>query len=66
MNKNIWEQIKSIDKDGFIKALLKDGWVLDTVHDRFRTYRKGTNKVTIHYHNTDIKNPNSFIPHIMV
>ena len=57
MNKNVWEQIKSIDKDKLIKALEKDNWLLDTEHKKFRTYRKGINKVTIHYHNTNFKNP---------
>ena len=57
MNKNIWEQIKSINKNELIKALEKDGWILDTEHNKQRTYRKGTDKVTIHYHNTDFKNP---------
>ena len=57
MNKNVWEQIKSIDKDKLIKALEKDNWLLDTEHKKFRTYRKGINKVTIHYHNINFKNP---------
>ena len=57
MNKKSWEQIKSITKDELIKALLKDGWILDSEHNKFRTYRKEINKVTIHYHNTDFKNP---------
>jgi len=57
MKKIIWEQVKSIDKDRLIKALEKDGWILDTEHKKFRTYRKGINKVTIHYHNTEFRNP---------
>lgn len=57
MRKQIWEQLKSIDKDRLIKALEKDQWKLDTVHNRHRTYRKDIDKVTIHYHRTDFKNP---------
>ncbi|MCL4377607.1 MAG: hypothetical protein M1409_04380 [Actinobacteria bacterium] len=57
MNKDIWEQIKSIDKNKLIKALERDGWLLDIEHKKFRTYRKGIKKVTIHYHNTNFKNP---------
>ncbi len=57
MKKIIWEQVKSIDKDRLIKALEKDNWILDAEHKKFRTYRKGINKVTIHYHNTEFRNP---------
>ena len=57
MKKIIWEQIKSIDKDRLIKALERDGWILDTEHNKFRTYRKDVNKITIHYHNTRFRNP---------
>ncbi|MDD5622579.1 MAG: hypothetical protein PHQ09_05435 [Actinomycetota bacterium] len=57
MKKIIWEQVKSIDKNRLIKALEKDGWLLDTEHKKFRTYRKGINKVTIHYHNIEFRNP---------
>jgi predicted RNA binding protein YcfA (HicA-like mRNA interferase family) len=57
MNKDIWEQIKNIDKKTLISALERDGWVYDTEHNKYRTYRKGTDKITIHYHNTTFRNP---------
>jgi predicted RNA binding protein YcfA (HicA-like mRNA interferase family) len=49
--KNIWNQLKNISTDRFIKALLDNGFVLDEVVRTERCYRnqKG-NKVTIHYH----------------
>lgn len=56
--KNIWEQIKNLSKSKLIKFLEKDGWILDTEFDKYRTYRKGIKKVIIHYHKTNFKNPN--------
>lgn len=56
--KNIWEQLKNLSKSKLIKFLEKDGWVLDTEFDKYRTYRKGMKKIIIYYHRNNFKNPN--------
>ena len=49
--KNVWAQLKGKTADQLISALLKDGFVLDTIVRTERVYRHlDGRKVTIHYH----------------
>jgi len=49
--KNIWDQLKGLNADKLIAALLKDGFILDEKVKTERIYRHpDSRKVSIHYH----------------
>ena len=50
MDKNTWNQLKNLDCDRIIKALLKDKWEPDENFKTERICRKGIRRVSIHYH----------------
>lgn len=50
-SKNAWSQLKNKNADDLIRALLKDGFLLDAVVRTERIYRHPRGqKVSIHYH----------------
>ena len=56
MEKHIYEQLKNKTKKRFVRALEKDDrWTFDKESNKYRTYRNGSLKVTIHYHNETFK-----------
>lgn len=50
-SKNVWNQLKGLNADKLIAALLKDGFILDEFVRTERIYRHpDSRKVSIHYH----------------
>ena len=53
-SKNIWDQLKGLKVEKLIKALEKDGWILDETRKNTSAYIKtcseGNKRITIHYH----------------
>ena len=50
-SKNTWQQLKGINADDLIRALIKDGFFLDVPVRTERIYRHSDGrKVSIHYH----------------
>lgn len=47
---HIWNQLKNLTADELIAALRKDGWEKDETSGAVQAFRKGTARVTIHYH----------------
>ncbi len=47
---HIWKQVRNKTCDEIISALEKDGWIQDVTIGPERIYRKGKNRVSIHYH----------------
>lgn len=47
---HIWNQLKSITADEIVSALKRDDWVEDGKNGAIHGYRKGSTRVTIHYH----------------
>lgn len=45
-----WNQLKGITADELIAALVKDHWECDMNGGSMRIYKKGTNRVSVHYH----------------
>lgn len=54
---HIWKQLKGKKKVDLIAALERDGWVQDVTMGAERIYRKGTRRVSIHYHPTETFGP---------
>ncbi len=47
---HVWDQLKSCSCDDLVRALKKDGWIEDGKNGAIHGYKKGSNRVTIHYH----------------
>lgn len=47
---HIWNQLKNLTADDLISGLKKDGWEEDKPVGAVHPFRKGTRRVTIHYH----------------
>lgn len=47
---NVWNQLKSITAGELSKALARDGWAPDTKGGSQTIWRKGTRRVSIHFH----------------
>jgi predicted RNA binding protein YcfA (HicA-like mRNA interferase family) len=58
--KNVWDQIKNITCDDIIRALLKDGFILDETKNNTSAYYHPESKrrITIHYHPGKTYGPN--------
>ena len=51
MKPEVWDQLKNKSCDEIIRALLRDGWLLQKSRGALRTFKStGGRKVTIHYH----------------
>jgi predicted RNA binding protein YcfA (HicA-like mRNA interferase family) len=50
MKPEIWDQIKNISADEIVKALEKDGWMLNRSRGSRLTYLKDNKIVSIHFH----------------
>lgn len=47
----IWSQLKGKSADELVKALVRDGWILDKRRGSIRVYRHSDGRhVAIHYH----------------
>ena len=63
MQRNIWNQLKNKTSQDLIKALKKDGWILDDTIGAVNSYRKvetnGTTskRITIHVHSKNTYKP---------
>lgn len=47
---HVWDQLRNLSSDDLIAALKKDGWDEDGKSGAVFAYKKGANRVTIHYH----------------
>lgn len=47
---HVWDQLRSISPDELVRALCKDGWNEDGKNGAVHGYKKGSTRVTIHYH----------------
>lgn len=50
MERNVWDQLKNITADRFLKALEKDGWKREIRRGASQFLRKGDLTITIHVH----------------
>lgn len=55
-HQNVWNQLKNLTADDFIKALKKDGWIQEVTKGAVQAFRKTDdkgntlNRITIHRH----------------
>ena len=48
---SVWSQLKNLTADDLVKALLKDGWLLEpNCKGAIQVYRRSEDRVGIHYH----------------
>lgn len=47
---HVWDQLRSITADELVRALGRDGWAEDGKNGAIHGYKKGANRITIHYH----------------
>jgi predicted RNA binding protein YcfA (HicA-like mRNA interferase family) len=50
MNKNVWDQLKSISADELIRALVRDGWVCEQRGGSQQLFYKSGRRVSVHFH----------------
>jgi len=52
-SRGVWDQVKNLTADHLIRALARDGWILEGTSGAVHAYLKPTpvrQRVTVHYH----------------
>ena len=50
MKRRVWDQIKNVTAKELMAALQRDRWTLDVAGGSMHIYKKGSHRVSIHFH----------------